>query len=644
MITNRFSFSILFTSILISGCNSSDQSNEGSIIPPENGQLTGVLWELASQGVEPLPNTSEDLPNIYLFSDEQLKYYYDDIENGTYKVEYSDYLYDEDSKTISFNYYEAGAFSDGTLDQNEYMQVSGTYSVANNELKIDAGNFGEIVGGDRSDDETVSDAVDKADDNVYETKAARIEDLLSTTSGELRFVLPSGLVDSGKFTFDAIVRLNTDDEVGDEQRDYAYVGIFNGSFTPGKNYGDIVLDNDPAAEGEGRIRYRVGNPGFSDEVGKFTFGVPMSIETIWSNSEFTFTIMQKGETIANQTVNYAVVDGPVDRIALRVGDVSHTSRYEFLVDNLEVYSNDSQTVVFSDDFESYSSGQDLTGGSVGGYHSGTTQSSVITQQQEQPIDISQFYDQEGSDMTWSEVLATEALLPLQTATSAGVEGSLIVINQEAVETGPYGDRPINSESNQYRIHTVGNSSIMQDKFHLWSRWYQEDSNTQIFRLFKDEENVSNSRELAARVEAYSPEDRWLPEPGVWHEFSARFTILKAKGCSAEPVNEHYCSLFQAKGNNVDHWSVMLRVHGDGSLWFYPRIGDKIKISDNAIGRPFDLKVRDDGLDYEMYIDGDLVGSGQFERTEEIGFRWGIYVGETEVLDDILVLVTGVSME
>jgi hypothetical protein len=161
-------------------------------------------------------------------------------------------------------------------------------------------------------------------------------------------------------------------------------------------------------------------------------------------------------------------------------------------------------------------------------------------------------------------------------------------------------------------------------------------------LFKDEESVSGSRGLAARVEAFSPDDRWAP--GEWHEFSARFNVLKAKGCSAQPVKEHYCSLFQAKGNNVDHWSVMLRVHGDGSLWFYPRIGDKIMITDNAIGKPFDMRVRDNGLDYEMYIDEELVGSGQFERTEEVGFRWGIYVGETEVIDDILVLVTGASMQ
>lgn len=45
----------------------------------------------------------------------------------------------------------------------------------------------------------------------------------------------------------------------------------------------------------------------------------------------------------------------------------------------------------------------------------------------------------------------------------------------------------------------------------------------------------------------------------------------------------------------------------------------------------------------MFIDGNLAGTGKFLRTEEIGFRWGIYVDAIEVIDDILVLVTGVSM-
>lgn len=261
-----------------------------------------------------------------------------------------------------------------------------------------------------------------------------------------------------------------------------------------------------------------------------------------------------------------------------------------------------------------------------------------------PIEPSSFYQQHGTDPSWQEVLATDDLRPLETDTSKGVLGSTLTLDLEKIETGQYGSLPIDSAAKNYKLHTVGNSAIPAGQFHRWSRWYQEYGNTQIFRLFKDEENVRNTRQLAARVEIHSPNDRWLPQNGVWREFSARFTVLKSEGCSPLPVKQHYCSIFQAKGNNVDHWSVMLRVHGDGSLWFYPRRGNIVMIDEDILGKPFDMKVRDNGFNYEMYINGETVGTGEFLRTQEIGFRWGIYVGESIVAGDILVLVTGVTMK
>ena len=263
------------------------------------------------------------------------------------------------------------------------------------------------------------------------------------------------------------------------------------------------------------------------------------------------------------------------------------------------------------------------------------------------IPIERVYDRDLVEPTWDEVLASGALEPLGTNTTHGVTGSKVDINNELIETGPYGDIPIESESRRMLIHTVGHATIPAQDFHRWSRWYQEDGNTQIFRLFKGEHNVRNTRKNAARVEAFSPADRWMPEPGVWREFGARFTIVESAGC----VGFHHCSIFQAKGNNIDHWSVMLRVDENANLWFHPRRGSGIENNENrqllfknVLRKPFDMTVRDNGLDYEMYIDGQLVGTGQWPRTEEIGFRWGIYVGESKVADDIMVLVTGVTME
>ncbi|MCP4522074.1 MAG: T9SS type A sorting domain-containing protein [Cytophagales bacterium] len=152
--------------------------------------------------------------------------------------------------------------------------------------------------------------------------------------------------------------------------------------------------------------------------------------------------------------------------------------------------------------------------------------------------------------------------------------------------------------------------------------------------------MRNDRELAARIESFDPASRWLPEPNVWHEWAGHYTIIKSEGCS-EP---HNCAIFQAKGNNVDHWSVMLNIDDKGNLWLNRRRGTDSIIATDMIGESFDIRVRDNGLDYEVFLNGEFVGDGQWERTEEIGFRWGIYVGESVVKSDIMIFVTGAIID
>jgi hypothetical protein len=177
-------------------------------------------------------------------------------------------------------------------------------------------------------------------------------------------------------------------------------------------------------------------------------------------------------------------------------------------------------------------------------------------------------------------------------------------------------------------------------FPKWTRWYQEDGNTQVFRLFKGEENVRNDRELAARIEAFSPNARWLPKSGVWREWVGHYTISKAAGCSSP----HNCAILQAKGNEIDQWSVMLNLDAAGNVWLNRRRGEDFIIAKNMVGKSFDVRVRDNGLDYQVYVNGVLQGSGRWERTQEIGFRWGLYVGESELKDDVMIFVTGAAMK
>ncbi len=71
----------------------------------------------------------------------------------------------------------------------------------------------------------------------------------------------------------------------------------------------------------------------------------------------------------------------------------------------------------------------------------------------------------------------------------------------------------------YSIHTHVKSGIPRKAFGEWSRWYQEDGNTQVFRLFEGEQSVRDLTNMkAGRIEAVLPYQ--LPEGGGWVEWQA----------------------------------------------------------------------------------------------------------------------------
>ncbi len=234
------------------------------------------------------------------------------------------------------------------------------------------------------------------------------------------------------------------------------------------------------------------------------------------------------------------------------------------------------------------------------------------------------YKQVGSDPDFADLLKNGEM-PVGSNSTKGVRGSKIIVNKELVERGTGGSYPIPPN---IRIHTLGNSVIPRKSFGQWSRWYQEDGGTQVFRLFKGEHNVRNERELAARVEAFS-ELKWAR--GAWHEWEGTYTIVKP----------HSCAIFQAK-NHESAWSVMINMSDDGDIILNHRRHQKDTVlARNMTGKSFDLKVRDNGHDYEVYFNGEKVGSGYYDRPKGYtGFRWGMYLGATEVRHDAMIFVTG----
>lgn len=240
------------------------------------------------------------------------------------------------------------------------------------------------------------------------------------------------------------------------------------------------------------------------------------------------------------------------------------------------------------------------------------------------------YTQDGTDPTFKTIM-DEGRIPVGKNSRQGITGSTIDVNNEDLKDLPTADNPI---PNNIRIHTLGNSFIPRSDFAKWSRWYQEDGNTQIFRLFKGEHNVRNSRANAARIESFS--DLKFKHGDGWHEWEGTYTIVKPHGCA----------IFQSK-NNRNQWAVMLNLSDDGDLTLnHRRHQEDVLIARNLTGKSFHLKVRDNGREYEVFINGKKVGQGHYDRPEgHTDFRWGMYVGgKTLVRHDAMIFVTGAKFK
>lgn len=244
------------------------------------------------------------------------------------------------------------------------------------------------------------------------------------------------------------------------------------------------------------------------------------------------------------------------------------------------------------------------------------------------VDVSNLFKQEGTDPTFKSIM-DEKKIPVGKNSTDGITGSIIRVNHEILDKLPTAKNPI---PQNIRIHTLGNSAIPRQDFAKWSRWYQEDGNTQIFRLFKDETNVRNQRPFSARVEAFG-NLTWAK--GEWHEWEGTYTIVKP----------HPFMIFQVK-NNKNDWAVSIGMNGEGDIGLTNRRPKVSKnLAKNMTGKSFVLKIRDNGEDFEVYFNGEKVHEGKYLRPEgTTGFRWGMYRGEAKVTHDAMIFVTGATFK
>ncbi|GAD79794.1 hypothetical protein [Vibrio ezurae] len=211
-------------------------------------------------------------------------------------------------------------------------------------------------------------------------KLVQITDTSTTDTGELRLKLADGSTDAavssiakGKLTVDLTYINDDPNQVDDGDGNNAYITLFGGDGTSNSNLVGEIAFNTNADSGDVYYRTDQGKPDLSSaSVASFTPGEKLAVEMTWGDGEYTLTL--NGTKVG--TYPCSAEKGPVQVIALKMGDNSHTTPYKLLVDNFKVFNvtDAGDETVFTDDFEGHIVGQDL---SANPYNSNSNEAVVI---------------------------------------------------------------------------------------------------------------------------------------------------------------------------------------------------------------------------------------------------------------------------
>lgn len=225
------------------------------------------------------------------------------------------------------------------------------------------------------------------------------------------------------------------------------------------------------------------------------------------------------------------------------------------------------------------------------------------------------YTETGTNVSWNVLKTTLK------STTTSVDGSTINVVNSAYETG-YGATAINTA---IKLHVLCNSATNTTS---WKRWFQTDGKTQIFRLFNGEYSVIDTRGGHPRIEAYSNSaNNYTYDATKWHVFKARYSPIYIANSAC---------IFQAK-NTIDDWALQLICTSGGAIAYQKRWdGVQTTIATGMIGQSFDIMVKDDGKNYELYYNGVLTTTGSMTRSTGYNqFRWGFYLTNAMTGDNMM---------
>ncbi len=264
------------------------------------------------------------------------------------------------------------------------------------------------------------------------------------------------------------------------------------------------------------------------------------------------------------------------------------------------------------------------------------------------------YTTKGDDPAWADLIKDGKIKPGVAFSKDPVTGSRIKVNHKLLEKqiGKTGAIP-----KDIGLHTQCNAGVSRKDFPNWTRWYQEDGSTQVFRLFKGEQNVrggDGKKGTAGRVEIHSKLQD--VSSGKWCEWQGTYTFVQPAGC----IFQLFHNGKDAKGKAI-LWPFHIDMKGDGTVIFLRRnnvsgMEREIIIGENMIGKSLSIKVRANGTDYEVFQkqplaqdSWKLITKGSYAKAtdDKISFRWGMYCGSKPggtIPRDAMLFVSGVTIQ
>ncbi len=265
-------------------------------------------------------------------------------------------------------------------------------------------------------------------------------------------------------------------------------------------------------------------------------------------------------------------------------------------------------------------------------------------------DVTDLYRIRGADTPVGELIEDGSIVVGQRMGSGPVPGARVVVNHRRLEelTGRLPDMDRSRIRGIQHFSGHGNRRNMD----IWGRWYQEDGNTQVFRVHEGDwqfRDPDPDDARPGRIEAYT--NSTAIEEGTWLEWEGTITII-------EP---HAGVMFQLFHEGPQLWSFHLLMGSNGDINFHRRRDEpgkerRILVAENRVGRPIRLKVRSNARDYEIYkkepmSDGawEFVTDGSYQRGRDnkVQFRWGWYMGQRprggRVRNDAMYFVSGTTV-